>query len=160
MKPYLVHVGILLLSVAAAGTARAEQPCLKKAWAALNDSNFGQAIESADECIDQFSPRAFRDQATFEAAHEKQPPTGTVDSSFDKKKVFDRWAVNDVSTAYFVRGQAAEQLLKRTRRPQNKQLALDSYLAATRLSYGRCWDPEGWFWSPAEAAADRLLSLK
>jgi len=163
MRPSLHYLQVLLPIVAAAlftTTASAQQPCLKKAWATLNQADYAGAIEASTDCIDQFAARAMREQASLEAAHEKQPPTGAVESSFDKKKIFDRWAVNDIATAYFIRGQAAERLLKRRATVQYKELAHDSYTAATHLSYGRCWDPQGWFWSPAEAAADRLAVLK
>lgn len=159
MKHFVACTG-MVLSLIAGPTVNAEQACLKKAWAGVNASNYAQAMEAANDCIEQFSARAFRDQAALEAAHEKFPPTGAVDSASDKKKIFDRWAVNDISTAYFLRGQAAEQLLKRTHNSKMKQVAIESYTAATRLGFGRCWDPQGWFWSPAEAAADRLLVLR
>ena len=162
LKP-LLHSLVLLAALSAAITltpATAQQTCLKNAWTAFNQGDYAHAIDAASDCIDQFSARAARDQAALEAAHEKLPPTGAVDSSFDKKKVFDRWAVNDVATAYFVRGQAAEQLNKRRAGARYKQLARDSYSAAARFSYGRCWDPQGFFWSPSEAAADRILALK
>ena len=158
----LMVTPLLMFALAAAFpfSACAQQPCLKRAWAALNGNQFAQAIDASNDCIDKFSTRAFRDQGALEAAKEKLPPTGAVDSSFDKKKVFDRWAVNDIATTFFIRGEAAEQLLKHSKGQQYKQLAVVSYTHAQRLSYGRCWDPQGWFWSPAEAAADRLVALK
>lgn len=135
---------------------RAEQPCLKTAWANLTKSDYAHAIEAADECIDQFSVRAFRDQSNLQASGEKVPPTGAVDSPADRKKIFERWAVNDIATAYFVKAQAAEKVYRKQGVAKYKQMALDAYRAASKLTYGRCWDPQGWFWSPAEAATDRL----
>jgi hypothetical protein len=156
--------GYVLLACLAAtlfpNNVNAEQPCLKKAWAAMNQSNHQQALEAAEECIDQFSARALRDESALEAAQERPPATGVVESAFDKKKIFDRGVLNDVAASYFVRGQAAERLLKKTRNPRYKQVAVESYTAAARLKYGRCFDPGGFFWSPAEAASDRLMALK
>ncbi len=141
-------------------SANGEQPCLRKAWDALNQSKYSEALEAASDCIDQFSARALRDEGALEAAQEKQPPIGAVDNAFDRKKILERWAVNDVAAAYFVRGQAAEQLLKQRKGRRYLQVARESYAGAARLRYGRCWDPQGWFWSPAEAASDRLVAMK
>jgi hypothetical protein len=140
--------------------AMAQQPCLKKAWEAFDRSAYTEAVDAASDCIDRFSARAQRDEGILEAAHEKEPLTGGADNAFDRKKIFDRWAVNDVATAYYIRGQAAEQLWKLHKKQQLMTMARESYAAAQRLRYGRCWDPQGWFWSPAEAASDRLLALK
>jgi len=163
MKQTSRYAFVLLAGMAAAlfpQPVKAEQPCLKKAWAALNQSDYALVVEAADDCIDQFSARAFRDEGALEAAKEKQPPTGVVESAFDKKRIFDRGVLNDTAAAYFVRGQAAERLLKKSRNEHDKKIAIESYAAAARLRYGRCWDPQGFFWSPAEAASDRLLALK
>jgi hypothetical protein len=27
------------------------------------------------------------------------------------------------------------------------------------FSYAQCWDPQGWFWKPAEAAAEKVDDL-
>jgi len=140
--------------------ATAQQQCLADAWKAFNEKNYSGAISSTDDCIQNFGAKATREQAALEAAHEKQPPTGAVDNAFDKKKINDRWAVNDVSTSYFVKGQSAEYLMKSSKSSKDKQkykeMACSAYQSASRLTYGRCWDPKGWFWSPAEAANDHL----
>ena len=141
------------------GMALAEQPCLKSAWAAFEKSDYPSAITAAGECIEDFSGKAIKDQHTLEASSEKTPLVGAVESAADRKKIFDRWAVNDVATAYFVRGRSAELLFRKSKNLKYKQLAQRSYEAATQLTYGRCWDPQGWFWSPAESAADRISAL-
>lgn len=138
---------------------RAEQPCLKTAWANFTKGDYAHAIEAADECIDQFSVRAFRDQSNLQASGEKAPPTGAVDNPADRKKIFEHWAVNDIAAAYFVKAQAAEKVFRKQAAVKYKQMAVEAYRAAGKLTYGRCWDPQGWFWSPAEAAADRLAAM-
>jgi hypothetical protein len=149
----------LIFVVAYVGMALAEQPCLKSAWAAFEKSDYPSAITAAGECIEDFSAKAIKDQHALEASSEKAPLVGAVESAADRKKIFDRWAVNDVATAYFVRGRSAELLFRRSKNVRYKQLAQKSYQAATQLTYGRCWDPQGWFWSPAESAADRISVL-
>jgi len=139
---------------------RAEQPCLHKAWLALNRADYSTAIEAANECIAEFGPKAFREQKSLQASGEKEPPIGSVDNVADKKKVFDRWAVNDVATAYFVKGRAAEHLFRSQKADRFRRSATEAYEAAAKLTFGRCWDPQGWFWSPSEGATDRLSALR
>jgi hypothetical protein len=141
-------------------SVRAEQPCLKKAWAAFNQSDHLAAMAAADECIEEFSSRAAKEQSALQSAKEKEPPTGAVDNATDKKKIFERWAINDVSTAYFVKGRSAEFLYRQQKKEKMRQVASDAYQAAAKLSFGRCWDPQGWFWSPSEASSDRLAALR
>jgi hypothetical protein len=151
---------LALCAVSLPLTAFAQQQCLKNAWTAFNQNDYQAAIRSADECIEDFGGRATKEQAALEARREKAPPTGAVENAADKKQIFDRWAVNDVSTAYFVKGRSAEYLFKKQRSEKYKQIAEQAYIAAARLSYGRCWDPQGFFWSPAEASSERLPPLK
>jgi hypothetical protein len=64
--------------------------------------------------------------------------------------------LNDVATAYFIKGRSAEYLYEKTKDKKYKSLAEEAYQAACVLKYGRCWDPQGWFWSPCDAANERL----
>jgi hypothetical protein len=135
--------------------AGAQQQCLKDAWAAYNSKDYQAAISAADRCIDDFGPKADKEEATLRAKSEPQPPTGKVDGAADRNAIFARWAVNDVSAAYFVKGRSAEFLYKSGSK-RYKAVAEEAYKGAIGLSYGRVWDPQGWFWSPKEAAEDRL----
>ena len=151
---------IVLGFVLGGQVAMAQQQCLADAWKAYNEKNYTGAISSADDCVQNFGTKASKEQADLERAKEKTPPTGAVDNAYDKKKINDRWAVNDVSTSYFVKGESAESLMKSSKSSKDKQkykeMACSAYQSAAKLTYGRCWDPKGWFWSPAEAASDHL----
>jgi hypothetical protein len=152
-------VAVLLLA-ALTPSLRAQQACLKKAWYEYNKKNYSEAITAADDCIDDFGPKATKEQSQLTTQNVKNPPTGAVQSGADKQQIFERWAVNDVSTAYFVKGRSAEYLYKKQKLPKYKVTAEEAYRGAIKLSYGRCYDPQGWFWSPAEAAQERLDALK
>ena len=153
---------ILFLLLLACGTAAyAEEPCLKDAWDALNKSDYPGAIRAADSCIDNFHSKAERDQSALAERHEPTPPTGAV-SDADKQKIFSRGVLNDTAAAYIVKGKSAEALAKKQKSKSMDYLATarDAYEHAKALTYARVWDPKGWFWSPSEAASDRLLDLK
>jgi hypothetical protein len=145
----------LFLVVFLALQAGAQQPCLKEAWSAYNSKDYPAAIKAADNCIDEFGRRADKEEAALRAKPEPQPPTGRVEGAAERKAIFDRWAVNDVSAAYFIKGRSAEFLYKNGAKSQ-KRVAEEAYKGAISLSYGRVWDPQGWFWAPKEAAEERL----
>jgi hypothetical protein len=129
--------------------------CLDQAWTAFNRALYDDAIKHSDACIAQFAPEALRSQAELEKQRAPLPPVGAV-SSQDTKRIFSRGILNDIATAYFVKGRSAEALLSKTKTVAFKKVMMDAYESAAKLTYGRCWDPQGWFWSPADAALDRL----
>lgn len=111
------------------------------AWDAYNQNNFTKAIEFAQECINRWESEAVKQQSEITQA----PPNGKV-SDDEKKAIFANWALNDVATAYFIKAQALEKTGKTTE-------AKNAYKTVMTFSYARCWDSQGWFWSPAEAAS-------
>jgi outer membrane protein assembly factor BamD (BamD/ComL family) len=133
----------------------AQQQCLKDAWAAYNSKDYRAAISAADRCIDDFGGQASKEEAALRGKSEPQPPTGKVDGAAERNAIFSRWAINDVSAAFFVKGRSAEFLYKNGSK-RHKTLAEEAYQGAINLSYGRVWDPQGWFWAPKEAAENRL----
>ena len=150
----LAAIGLLTL-VFGASRALADQECLQQAWKAFNDGDNVGAIAAADKCIDDFGPKAEKEQKALAANSAPLPPTGAVDNPAERTVVFSRWAVNDISAAYYVKGRAAEHLY-RAGQKKYKAIAEQAYQGAIRLSYGRVWDPKGWFWSPKEASEERL----
>jgi hypothetical protein len=153
---FLVTIAVAALSIP---SSRADEACLKNAWIAFNKQAYEAAIKAADICIDEFGRKAERDEATIEARHEPEPPLGAV-SDADRQKIFSRGVLNDVGAAFFVKGRSAEALARSTKKQDYRTLAKDAYTSAAKLKYARVWDTQGWFWSPSEAANDRLSSLK
>ena len=150
----LAAIGLLAL-VFGGCSAAAEQECLQQAWKAFNDGNNAGAIAAADKCIDDFGPKAEKEQVSLATSSVPLPPTGAVENPAERNAIFARWAVNDVAAAYFVKGRAAERLYRAGER-KYRAIAEQAYQGAIRLSYGRVWDPKGWFWSPKEASEERL----
>lgn len=121
-----------------------------EAWAAVKTRDFATAAKFAARCTDEFFPSALAmDEALGKAGND--PATGEV-SDATKKAIFANAVLNDVASCAFIRGEAFEEL-------KDTAAAIRAYRDARRLPRGRCWDPNGWFWSPAEAAGDRLVAL-
>ncbi len=117
------------------------------AWNAYNQNDFARAIELANECISRWEGDAIQQQSSLTQA----PPNGKVTED-EKKAIFVNWALNDVGTAYFIKALSLEKLGKTAE-------AKDTYTTVTTFPYARCWDPQGWFWSPAETASVNLARL-
>ena len=121
------------------------------AWEAFNSNKFEAAITNAVLCIEEFRGAATRIQTKLEK-EKAVVPNGAV-AKEEEKKIHENGLLNDVATCYFIKGRAAEKL-------KRNEDAKKAYQEAKKYTYARSWDPSGWFWSPAEAAADRLDSLR
>jgi glucan-binding YG repeat protein len=122
------------------------------AWKALEKKSFREAIANADKCIESFEASAVKQQGQLEKAGARVPKGEVTEE--EKKVVHKNGVLNDVGTCYFIKGKAHEGLTE-------KNAAVSAYKAAAKLTYARTWDPAGpWFWSPAEAAMERLEELR
>ena len=152
---------IALLAISAATFAGRSLDLLKEplnvqlttqAWDAFQNGNYQQAILLADSCIAEFRGAAEIQQARLDSLKIPLPPTGKVTPK-QKTEIASRGLVNDVATCFFIKGRSAERL----KRIDDAKIA---YRSAMQYAHARCWDPKGWFWSPAEAAKGRLQQLK
>lgn len=151
---------IFLVLFLSASYCSAEERCLRDAWDAYNRADYAAAIRAADSCISDLHAKAERDQAVLKQRQEPEPPKGAANDA-EKQKIFARGVLNDTAAAYFVKGRSAEALAQEQKDKSKDYLAMAraAYRRAENLTYARVWDPQGWFWSPAEAAADRLSGL-
>lgn len=112
-----------------------------KAWKALNAKDFDGVLAYATKCREMFQDKAVEQQASLQAPASKD-------------QAFTYWALNDVGTSLFILGQAYEAQGK-------TEKAVEAYKFLTeKLSFAQCWDPQGWFWKPADAAKTKLSALE
>jgi len=151
----LVAILVALVSFQVLGQADKQKPLNEKAtadaWDALNSGKYETAITNANQCIDEYRGQATRQQEKLQK-EKADLPTGAVSDDV-KKKIFENGLLNDVAVCYIIKGKAAEKLGR-------IKDAKKAYTEAKKLTYARVWDPQGQFWSPAEAAGDRLAMLK
>ena len=112
-----------------------------KAWEALGEREYEDAVKYTEKCAELYEEKAREMQAALwtkpraEVAH-------------------DYWALNDVGTSYFIRGEALTKLREYER-------ALAAYkVVKDELYYAQAWDPKGWFWSPSDAAYPKIAALE
>lgn len=113
-----------------------------KAWQANEAKDFAAADAYTSKCIDMFKAQALDQQKALTA-----PPT-------EKDEIFAQWALNDVGTCYFIRGQILEKQGK------SKEAVASYKFLVDNLSFAQTWDPKGWFWKPAGAASERIKALE
>ncbi|SMP66854.1 hypothetical protein SAMN06265222_11052 [Neorhodopirellula lusitana] len=115
-----------------------------KAWESLAKKDLGLTLAYTNECITRY---------LSEAVEMQEALTEPV-STDDKEAVLSKWALNDVGTCYFIQGQAYEADGKAAEAMEAYQTLLD------KVAFAQCWDNNGWFWKPADAAAKQAKMLE
>jgi len=112
-----------------------------KGWDMLGEGNYEAAIKYTEKCAEIYEEKAREMQKSMSA---KAAPD----------QVNEYWALNDVGTCYFIRGEALSKLRK-------YGAALEAYkVVRDELYYAQAWDPKGWHWSPSDAAYPKIEMLE
>lgn len=144
-------LSFVLLTAFATSTARAQvdfgdhrsETLVTKAWNALGSGDLATTLIYVNKCISMYEAEAVKMQAAWPSLPANEP----------KEETFKRWALNDVGTAYFIKG---EVLLKQGD-TAGARAAFEA--CATKFPMSRCWDPKGWFWGPGDAAKQKAVEL-
>lgn len=165
MKKILTLLAISVLAVGCAQTPATEAPgavagavdfgnyssetLTTNAWRAMDRGDYATAVIYTDKCIELYKEEALKMQADI---HLKRQ-TEDVKKKQTNQEVFDNWALNDVGTSYFIKGEALVNMGK-------EKEAVEAYkVVMNQLYYANTYDPQGWFWSPAEAANKKVVTL-
>jgi tetratricopeptide (TPR) repeat protein len=115
----------------------------KGAWAALAKKDLEAVKAYVEKNIQLYGQRGKEMQASLKEFPWESP-----------EKIFSYWALNDVGTSLFILGQAY-------RDAGNKDEAIATFKKLVNEYYfSQCWDPQGWFWKPAEAAQQQIIELE
>jgi len=113
-----------------------------QAWNALNNNSLDAVMIYVDKLLEMYEAKAKEMQASL-----KEYPWES------KEKIMSFWALNDVGTGLYVKGEAYKNAGKIKEAKEAYQKLVDEF------SYAQCWDPQGWFWKPAEVAQQRIAEL-
>ena len=158
----LAVLGWLLASDACAQTVDARMTTA--AFDAYNTNNFLLATTNANACIKQFQAGARLQQQEVQTSG-ITPPIGEPKDEKEKRETQARGPLNAVATCWFIKGDAYWKLSE-TSDPEKPDLealqkARDAFQASLEYSHGRCWDTNGFFWSPAlTAKRERLPDIE
>jgi len=113
-----------------------------QAWKALGSNDSEAVMVYTDKVLELYEEKALAMQDSMtEYAWESQDA------------IFAMWALNDVGTVLFIKGESFKKIGDARKAKKNyKELVNNFY-------YAQCWDPNGWFWKPAEAAQQSLDEL-
>jgi len=114
-----------------------------KAWDALAKNDLDSVNAYVNKCLEAYGEEAKKMQASL-----------TEFPWESKEQIFTFWALNDVGTALFIQGEAYKNAGKLAEAQAAYQKLVDEF------GYSQCWDPQGWFWKPAEAAKQKIDDLK
>jgi len=116
---------------------------VRKAWESLSIKNIDMVKGYVDKVVSLYEAKAKEMQASL-----KEYPWES------KEKIFSYWALNDVGTAYFILGEVYRLNNKKADAVAAYKKVVDEF------SFAQCWDTQGWFWKPAEAAQQKLVELE
>ena len=149
MIHHRIFLFVALLSLAAPAWAldfgdHSSATITGKAWEALNAQRYDEAIGYAKKCVELYEKQAGEMQRGL-----TEPVPGA-----DREAVFKLWALHDVGTCLFIVGQALEK-------QQKGKEALAAYRQLVeKVPFAQAWDPQGWFWKPADGAKARIKALE
>ncbi len=113
-----------------------------KAWEALASEDLDAVLAYANKCLELYENKA------------KEMQNSLTEYPWEsKEKIFSYWALNDVGTSLFIKGEALKHAGKVEEAKKAYQRLIGEYY------YAQCWDPQGWFWKPSEAAQQKLDEL-
>lgn len=116
---------------------------VSKMWESLNNNNLELVIAYNAKLVKVYGETAKKMQAGMTEYAWESP-----------EKIHSYWAVNDVGTGTFILGEAYRVAGKNAEAIAAFKQVVSDYL------YAQCWDPNGWFWKPAEAAQQKLVELE
>ncbi|MBM3248207.1 MAG: tetratricopeptide repeat protein [Candidatus Omnitrophica bacterium] len=119
-----------------------------KAWAAFNQNDLEAGLAYTNKCIDLYKDKAKTMQASL-----TEYAWGETKEE-EKKNVFQHWALNDVGTCLFIKGEMLRKAGKISEAKEAFNSLINDYFLA------QCWDSKGWFWKPVDAAKEKMAEMQ
>lgn len=119
------------------------QTIVRKMWASLANKNLEEVI-----AYDMKLERLYG-----KTAREMQAPLKDY-PQLPAEKIHMYWALNDVGAGTFVLAEAYNAAGMKDDAKKTYQKVVSDYF------YAQCWDPQGWFWKPADAAQQKIVEIE
>jgi hypothetical protein len=135
-------------TIACAGNT--SQELVKQSWDALRNKDYDKALACTDRAIKKWSRQADTQQLKAATGDCNETPKPE-----DQKPYFTaNWALSDIATSWFIRGEAFYEQAKWRQAREAYKNVLDKYQCAFTLSW------EGWFWRTADAAQEKYDEIR
>ena len=108
-------------------------------------------MTTVDACFSLWGSAAGQQQKALYDEGAECPPVGEV-SRRTSERIHANGLLNDVSMALWAKARSLHEL-------DEIELAEQAYARCIYMACGRAWDPQGWFWSPAEDCAEHAREL-
>ncbi len=113
-----------------------------KAWQALAADDLAAVKAYVAKALELYEEKAKEMQASL-----------TEFPWESNEKIFTYWALNDVGTSLFVLGEAYSKAGDPVKAADAYKKLVDEFY------FAQCWDTNGWFWKPSEAAENKLAEM-
>ena len=117
----------------------------------FTNQQYAEAVETVNACFKMWGPEAGQQQKKLWDTGKKCPKSGEV-SQRVKRKIDENGLINDVSLALWAKSRSLHEL-------GETEAAKKSYGQCIYMACGRAWDPQGWYWNPAEDCAEQAQEL-
>lgn len=117
----------------------------------FTNAQYADAVATANACFKIWGPTAGQEQKQLWDSGNECPDTGAVSQRI-RRKIDANGLLNDVSLALWAKSRALHEL-------GEIEAAKKSYGQCIYMACGRVWDPQGWYWSPAEDCAEQAQAL-
>lgn len=119
------------------------QTIVRKMWESLAKKNLEEVI-SYDRKLEHLYGETAK---SMQLPLKEYPP-------LPAEKIHMYWALNDVGTGMFILGEAYNIAGMKEEAIQAYKRVIADYF------YAQCWDAQGWFWKPADAAQQKIVEIE
>ncbi len=109
------------------------------------EEQYAEAVAVVDACFGLWGAAGGQMQKALYDSGAKCPGVGAV-SMRDKRKIEANGVLNDVAFALWAKARSQHEL-------GQIEAAKQTYAQCIYMACGRAWDPNGWYWNPAEDCA-------
>ncbi len=115
------------------------------------NEQYAEAVATVDACFGLWGGAGGQQQKALYDEGASCPATGEVSERI-RESINENGLLNDVSMALWAKARSLHEL-------GQIEPAKQAYAQCIYMACGRAWDPQGWFWSPAEDCAEHAREL-
>lgn len=123
---------------------------VKQSWDALDNKDYEKVLACTNNAIRKWSRQADSQQLKAAAKGCGEPPLPEEDKAYFTAN----WALSDIATAWFIRGEALREQAKWSQAREAYKNVIDKYSCAFTMSR------KGYFWRTADAAQEKYEEIR